>query len=166
MNKLLLFLAITLFCTSAFAADGNWYKNAACSTLMSTNNLVAGTDVGTNNAELMYNCFGASTGSTEVFQAKSYFKFCFDTDSGSAATGTARVQLKQCMSSTASANTCSDVYVDRDGNGVLDTAAMDGTVGTTQNRCTYDLPPGFYHAEFTVARTASEAPLIQIQVQK
>jgi hypothetical protein len=162
--KKLVFLFSLFICGIANAADSNWYATQACT---GTTYTKMASDINTSSTrELLYNCFGASTGTTNVVDSRSYFNFCFDTDSTASATGAARVFLSKCMTSAFSVNTCERIHVDKDSNGSIDTTAFDGTVGVTQNRCVFDIPPGFYAVEVTTGRAGSEAPLVTLQVQK
>lgn len=161
MGKLIAVL-ILLFCSVAYA-DANWQATAAC-TGQSYTKLKPGSG-GIDGTDPLWHC-PTGTGNSAILQSTQTFSICFDPHTGSTG-GAARVYIRQCISSTVSANSCPRLTVDSDMDGILDDVPLDGDNGagsSAQNYCRYDIPPGFYYIETSVGPSGGETPKVKAQV--
>ncbi len=160
--KLIFVIFLLLIGTSALA-DANWQDNATCTGTTYTK-LKPGSG-GIDGTDPLWHC-PTGTGNSSILQSVQVFSVCFDPDTNGSA-GAARVYLRQCVGTTVSTNSCTRVVVDSDMDGILDDVPLDGDNGAVsgaQNRCRYDIPPGYYYIETSVGPAGGEAPKVKAQV--
>lgn len=91
---------------------------------------------------------------------------CFDPDTNATGVQAAEIYVRTCQSDTASANTCERLFVDNDGDGVLDAETLNGDNGATsgkQRRCIYGITEEALYIEVAVNPGAGDLARVTVK---